>query len=145
MRKIRCFHVSSIVIDWSLIANWWHYFFVYVTVISSKPAQTPAYLSALNPTDQIFDWEELEYYYLVANRKPSDDNTDSEPEQESAQDEIEASPPKKRKNKNKAAEVKKEPIVEVVKEPLPPKPEIVDKPQIDNPFLKSLSLAWINL
>lgn len=109
------------------------------TVISSKPALTPAYLSALNPTDQIFDWEELEYYYLVANRKPSDDNTDSEPE-ESTQDEIEASPPKKRKNKNKAVETKKEPVIEPVKE-LPPPKEVIEKPQIDNPFLKSLSIA----
>lgn len=108
-------------------------------MIASKPT-TPAYLCALNPCDQIFDWEELEYYYLVANRKPSDDNTDSEPE-ESAQDEVEASPPKKRKNKNKSVETKTEkPVVEPKVETPPPK-EPEKKPQIDNPFLKSMKIA----
>lgn len=38
-----------------------------VTVIACKPA-FPPYLAALNPTDQVFDFEELEYHYLVANR-----------------------------------------------------------------------------
>lgn len=112
---------------------------IQLTVIASKPT-IPSYLCALNPCDQIFDWEELEYYYLVANRKPSDDNTDSEPE-ESAQDEIEASPPKKRKNKNKSVELKTEkPAVEPKVEASPPK-ELEAKPQIDNPFLKSMKIA----
>lgn len=37
-------------------------------LIACKPS-FPPYLQALNPTDQIFDFEELEYYYQVANRK----------------------------------------------------------------------------
>lgn len=36
-------------------------------MIACKPA-FPAYAAALNPTDQVFDFEELEYHYLVANR-----------------------------------------------------------------------------
>lgn len=41
----------------------------------------PSYMAALNPTDQVFDFEELEYYYQVANRKediPSKDGDDSD-------------------------------------------------------------------
>lgn len=45
-------------------------------MIAPKPIY-PAYYNALNPTDQVFDFEELEYYYQVANRKediaPKDD------------------------------------------------------------------------
>lgn len=37
-------------------------------LIAPKPFH-PAYMAALNPTDQVFDFEELEYYYQVANRK----------------------------------------------------------------------------
>lgn len=51
-------------------------------------------------------------------------------------DDIEVSPPKKRKNK-KQSEVKKEPAPVVIKEPLPvvqPEPT----PIIDNPFLRSI-------
>lgn len=105
-------------------------------MIACKPSSVPAYLSALNPCDQIFDWEELEYYYQVANRKPTDD-TDSEPE-DMIPDDIEVSPPKKRKNK-KAAESKKEPLSPpIVKEPPPEKREPEKIPIIDNPFLRSI-------
>lgn len=37
------------------------------SVIACKPS-IPTYLQALNPTDQVFDFEELEYHYQVANR-----------------------------------------------------------------------------
>lgn len=37
-------------------------------MIACKPF-FPTYMAALNPTDQVFDFEELEYYYQVANRK----------------------------------------------------------------------------
>jgi hypothetical protein len=106
------------------------------SVIACKYSSVPSYLSALNPCDQIFDWEELEYYYQVANRKPTDDD-ESEPE-DVMPEEIEISPPKKRKNK-KAAEAKKEttPPLPVVKEvPLPKEPE--PTAVIDNPFLRSI-------
>lgn len=103
-------------------------------MIACKPSSVPAYLSALNPCDQIFDFEELEYYYQVANRKPSDD-TDSEPEDLIPED-IEVSPPKKRKNK-KSNETKKEPTPVPVKEP-PPVVQPEPTPVIDNPFLRSI-------
>lgn len=41
--------------------------FCFVLVIACKPS-FPSYLDALNPTDQVFDFEELEYHYQVANR-----------------------------------------------------------------------------
>ena len=104
-----------------------------IPVIACKPS-FPSYLSALNPSDQIFDWEELEYYYQVANRKPTDDS-ESEPEEIILEQDVDVSPPKKRKNK-KAVEVKKE-TTPVVKEP----PAVVlpePTPVIDNPFLRSI-------
>lgn len=36
-------------------------------MIASKPV-FPTYLNPLLPTDQVFDFEELEYHYQVANR-----------------------------------------------------------------------------
>lgn len=61
-------------------------------LIACKPA-FPAYLAALNPTDQVFDFEELEYHYLVANRtedapadKDMDDDEDGEGHDESKED-----------------------------------------------------------
>jgi transcription initiation factor TFIID subunit 8 len=105
-------------------------------VIACKTSSVPSYLSALQPTDQIFDWEELEYYYQVANRKPTDDEDLSEPE-DLMPEEIDISPPKKRKNKK--SETKKEPTppLPVIKEaPVVKEPE--PAPIIDNPFLRSI-------
>lgn len=57
------------------------YFANITAVIACKPS-FPPYLAALNPTDQVFDFEELEYHYLVANRtedmiaKDDDDDDD---------------------------------------------------------------------
>lgn len=108
----------------------------FVSVIACKPS-FPSYIQGLLPSDQIFDWEELEYYYQVANRKPeSRHDSDSEPEELIPED-IEVSPPKKRKHKNKASETKKEPTpVPVIEKPpvVPAEP----MPIIDNPFLKSI-------
>lgn len=39
----------------------------YLLVIACKPT-FPAYLQCLLPTDQVFDFEELEYHFEVANR-----------------------------------------------------------------------------
>ncbi|XP_075157577.1 transcription initiation factor TFIID subunit 8-like [Haematobia irritans] len=54
-------------------------------LIACKPA-FPTYLAALNPTDQVFDFEELEYHYLVANRTEDckDEDDDEEGEEEAA-------------------------------------------------------------
>lgn len=52
----------------------------------------PPYLAALNPTDQVFDFEELEYHYLVANRtedvtsKDDEDDEDDEDGKEGKSD-----------------------------------------------------------
>lgn len=59
-----------------------------VSVIACKPA-FPPYLAALNPTDQVFDFEELEYHYLVANRTedaPSKDDDDDDDDDEGKPD-----------------------------------------------------------
>jgi transcription initiation factor TFIID subunit 8 len=110
-------------------------------LIASKPTTVPAYLAALNPLDQIFDFEELEYYYQVANRKPDNEEVESEGEEKREEEEI-ASPPKKRKNK-KSGDNKKEqaestiiirPPTPVEPKPAPPPPE--EEKIIDNPFLK---------
>lgn len=109
---------------------------MFFLVIACKPS-FPSYLSALNPCDQIFDWEELEYYYQVANRKPTDDS-ESEPE-EMVQEDVEVSPPKKQRKNKKQVEVKKEPTPVPVKEP--PTPLQEPMPIIDNPFLRSIKKA----
>ncbi|XP_013108241.1 transcription initiation factor TFIID subunit 8 isoform X3 [Stomoxys calcitrans] len=58
-------------------------------LIACKPA-FPTYLAALNPTDQVFDFEELEYHYLVANRtedcKDEDDNESGNEEEGASND-----------------------------------------------------------
>lgn len=54
-------------------------------LIACKPA-FPSYFAALNPTDQVFDFEELEYHFQVANRtedittKDESENEDDEKE-----------------------------------------------------------------
>lgn len=61
-------------------------------LIACKPS-FPAYIAALNPTDQVFDFEELEYHYLVANRtedapadKDMDDDEDGDGQDESKEE-----------------------------------------------------------
>lgn len=39
----------------------------FLTVIACKPT-FPSYLQCLLPTDQVFDFDELEYHFQVANR-----------------------------------------------------------------------------
>lgn len=64
-------------------------------LIACKPA-FPAYLAALNPTDQVFDFEELEYHYQVANRtedeteKDVDEDEDGEGHDESKELDLKA-------------------------------------------------------
>lgn len=117
-------------------------------LIASKPTSVPAYISALNPSDQIFDFEELEYYYQVANRKPDNDEVDSDNEEKRIEEEELPSPPKKRKNK-KSGDSKKEAesttttraSSPVEQKPQPPQvQQQIQQPEqekvIDNPFLK---------
>lgn len=44
-------------------------------MIACKPT-FPAYLSCLLPTDQVFDFDELEYHFQVANRTEDMPSTD---------------------------------------------------------------------
>lgn len=87
-------------------------------LIACKPA-FPSYLAALNPTDQVFDFEELEYHYLVANR--TEDADEEEEDGEGGHDE------------SKEMDVTKEAVKE----------EDLDTTQdqqamMDNPFLKAM-------
>ncbi|XP_061389378.1 transcription initiation factor TFIID subunit 8 [Musca vetustissima] len=104
-------------------------------LIACKPA-FPTYLAALNPTDQVFDFEELEYHYLVANRTEdckegeSNDNGEGsgsgggndEPEKKTEKPEKEVKPEndiKPNSTTNKA---------------------ILENPNIDNPYLRAATL-----
>lgn len=75
-------------------------------------------MAALNPTDQVFDFEELEYHYLVANRTEDvrDDDDESIDEnneknmsiEESPMDQLSTSPQLKsptKSSKNKKSDV----------------------------------------
>lgn len=47
-------------------------------ILNSPKAPGPSYLAALNATDQIFDFEELEYYYELRNAKVEEASEQSE-------------------------------------------------------------------
>lgn len=83
----------------------------------------PSYQAALNPCDQIFDWEELEYYYQVANLKPT--AKDMEPNEDESGSENDEDGDESH-SKVEDTPVKESPVKE--------EPASV----IDNPFLKSL-------
>lgn len=96
----------------------------YHLVIACKPS-FPPYLAALNPTDQVFDFEELEYHYLVANRTEDmiakDDDDDDEDGDEKDKD-----------DKNRSIdEHQSSPIDSISTSPQ------LKSPNIDNPYLKA--------
>ncbi|XP_017469908.1 PREDICTED: transcription initiation factor TFIID subunit 8-like isoform X4 [Rhagoletis zephyria] len=103
-------------------------------LIACKPA-FPPYLAALNPTDQVFDFEELEYHYLVANRTEDVTAKDDNDENESGNEE------------DGDGEMKTD-----AKSDKEPKPEndikpnsttnkaILENPNIDNPYLRAATL-----
>lgn len=88
-------------------------------LIAGKPAYPP-YLSALNPTDQIFDFEELEYHYLVANR--TEDVKDNENESGNDDDDV---------DDKKELEIKPNSTTNNA---------ILNNPNIDNPYLRAAAL-----
>lgn len=92
-------------------------------MIACKPS-FPPYLAALNPTDQVFDFEELEYHYLVANRTEDilskDDDDDDEDEGK-----------EKDEKNNSIDEHQSSPIDSISTSPQ------LKSPNIDNPFLKA--------
>lgn len=99
-------------------------------LIACKPA-FPAYLAALNPTDQVFDFEELEYHYLVANRTediPTKDNeTESGNEEDSEDNKLE----KNEKDTKIEADIKPNSSTNNA---------ILNNPNIDNPYLRAATL-----
>lgn len=103
-------------------------------MISCKPS-FPPYLAALNPTDQVFDFEELEYHYLVANRTEDvtskDDDEDDDEEGAGGGD-----------GKTEKSDHDKDKINLLDEHQTSPIDAIQDSPQlkspnIDNPYLKA--------
>ncbi|XP_055683464.1 transcription initiation factor TFIID subunit 8 [Lutzomyia longipalpis] len=89
-------------------------------LIACKPAH-PSYLAALNPTDQVFDFEELEYHYQVANRTedvPASTKEEDDDEEEDGEG--------KEQKEIKTEEVEAEPT-----------PSQANNPNIDNPYLRA--------
>lgn len=94
-------------------------------MIACRPA-FPPYLAALNPTDQVFDFEELEYHYLVANRTedPPSKDDDEDDDDEDAKD-----------GKSETKDDKN--LDDSQTSPGPSGSQTNRSPIIDNPFLKA--------
>ncbi|XP_059621895.1 transcription initiation factor TFIID subunit 8 [Phlebotomus argentipes] len=90
-------------------------------LIACKPAH-PSYLAALNPTDQVFDFEELEYHYQVANRTEDVPAAPAKELEDDDDDEGEVKEPKEVKIEETEAE---------------PTPSQANNPNIDNPYLRA--------
>uniref|UniRef100_A0A2M4ARF4 Transcription initiation factor TFIID subunit 8 n=1 Tax=Anopheles triannulatus TaxID=58253 RepID=A0A2M4ARF4_9DIPT len=120
-------------------------------LIACKPS-FPPYLQALNPTDQVFDFEELEYYYQVANRK--EDPTETKEEAEVADDDDDEDGDGPKKEDKESMEMKQDmeppstpppttkteapstPVATGVKE----SHTIHNSPSIDNPYLRAATI-----
>lgn len=114
-------------------------------VIACK-SSFPPYLAALNPTDQVFDFEELEYHYLVANR--TEDAPSKEEEDDDEEDGANGSKGDVKvggtggdekadkldpdKEKSKSIDDQQTSPVETIQD----SPQL-KSPNIDNPFLKA--------
>ncbi|XP_058054035.1 transcription initiation factor TFIID subunit 8-like [Anopheles bellator] len=122
-------------------------------LIACKPS-FPPYLQALNPTDQVFDFEELEYYYQVANRK--EDITETKEEAEVADDDDDDDGDGPKKEDKDSMELKQE-----MDSPVTPPPSTKNEqagstatassttgqnnltnssPSIDNPYLRAATI-----
>lgn len=100
-------------------------------LIACNPA-FPSYLAALNPTDQVFDFEELEYHYLVANRTedvPSKDNGS----ESCNEDDGDESKSEQQEQKDKKTDVE-------IKPNSATNNAILNNPNIDNPYLRAATL-----
>lgn len=110
-------------------------------MIACKPS-FPPYLAALNPTDQVFDFEELEYHYLVANRTEDAPSKDDEEEDDEdgtggGDGKTDKSDPDKDKS-NLLDEHQTSPIDTI------PDSSQLKSPSIDNPFLKAAKVPKRN-
>lgn len=93
----------------------------------------PPYLAALNPTDQVFDFEELEYHYLVANRtedvSTSKDDEEEDDEEGNGNDSKNDGDPDE---KEKMDVEESSPVDNTINS----SPQM-KSPNIDNPYLKA--------
>ncbi|XP_030377957.1 transcription initiation factor TFIID subunit 8 [Scaptodrosophila lebanonensis] len=96
-------------------------------LIACKPA-FPPFVAALNPTDQVFDFEELEYHYLVANRTEDVTTKDDGEDGDSENDDLDAD-----KSKEEKPELEIKPNSTTNK-------AILENPNIDNPYLRAATL-----
>ncbi|KAH8363807.1 hypothetical protein KR200_011563 [Drosophila serrata] len=96
-------------------------------LIACKPA-FPPYAAALNPTDQVFDFEELEYHYLVANRTEDAPSKEDGEEGDSDNEELDGD-----KSKEEKPELEIKPNSTTNK-------AILENPNIDNPYLRAATL-----
>ncbi|KAH8387478.1 hypothetical protein KR093_007290 [Drosophila rubida] len=95
-------------------------------LIACRP-RFPPYLAALNPTDQVFDFEELEYHYLVANRtEDAPSKEDGEEGDSENEDDVD-------KSKEEKLELEIKPNSTTNK-------AILENPNIDNPYLRAATL-----
>uniref|UniRef100_A0A1A9WTD5 Transcription initiation factor TFIID subunit 8 n=1 Tax=Glossina brevipalpis TaxID=37001 RepID=A0A1A9WTD5_9MUSC len=112
-------------------------------LIACKPA-FPPYLAALNPTDQVFDFEELEYHYLVANR--TEDCKDDDENESGNEEDNGGSGGDGNGGSNGDSEKKPEKTEKDIKPENDIKPNsttnkaILDNPNIDNPYLRAATL-----
>lgn len=93
----------------------------------------PPYLAALNPTDQVFDFEELEYHYLVANRTedvPSKDDDGDEDDDDG--NDSKNGDRQEQDFKDKMDEHESSPIDNALNAS-----PTIKSPNIDNPYLKA--------
>ncbi|EDW06855.1 transcription initiation factor TFIID subunit 8 [Drosophila mojavensis] len=96
-------------------------------LIACKPT-FPAYAAALNPMDQIFDFEELEYHYLVANRTEDAPTKEDGEDGDSENEELDGD-----KSKEEKLELEIKPNSTTNK-------AILENPNIDNPYLRAATL-----
>lgn len=101
-------------------------------LIACKPT-FPPYLAALNPTDQVFDFEELEYHYLVANRTEDVSNNETESVNED-DGEDDKSEQQENDQKNEMD----------IKPNSSTNNAILNNPNIDNPYLRAATLPKKN-
>jgi len=102
-------------------------------LIACKPSHPP-YVAALNPTDQVFDFEELEYHYLVANRTEDVTAKDENDENESGNDEEGENQEGKGESKEKG-----NPDLEIKPNSVTNK-AILENPNIKSPYLRAATL-----
>jgi len=98
-------------------------------LIACKPA-FPTYLQALNPTDQVFDFEELEYHYQVANRTEDAPSKDAMDDDDEDADEVKM---EKQEKDDKIEETLSPETVGAVT-------AANNSPTIDNPYLRAAKI-----